>query len=130
MLYVDKIELTYVTITYEAPIVYFIYKDGTELGFPEIKELVGYAEKLSKGKPYFTFSDVRVDINVTKQGKLYLEDLNNMPLFRGTAAWVKNSVYSFAANFMSSFSRKSFPFRAFTEKEKAIEWLKGLPLNE
>lgn len=129
MLSAEKIELTYVTITYEAPIVYFTYKDGTELGFPEIKELIAHAEKLSGGKPYFTFSDVRVDINVTKQGKLFLEDLNNMPLFRGTAAWVKNSVYSFAANFMNNFSRTAYPFRAFTEKEKAIEWLKSLPLE-
>lgn len=129
MLSDDKIELAYVTITYKAPIVYFVYKNGTELGFPEIKELIAYAERLSDGKPYVTFSDVRVDINVTRQGKLYLEDLNNMPLFRGTAAWVKNSVYSFAANFMGNFSRKPFPFRAFTEKEKAIEWLKSLPLD-
>ncbi len=129
MLSADKIELSYVTVTYQAPIVYFVYKNGTELGFPEIKELIACAEKLSGGKPYFTFSDVRVDINVTKQGKAFLEDLDNMPLFRGTAAWVKNSVYSFAANFMSSFSRKPFPFRAFTEKDKAIEWLKSLPLE-
>jgi hypothetical protein len=127
MLSADKIELSYVTISYQSPIVYFVFKDGSKLDFPEIKELTFYAEKLSGGKPYFTFSDVRVNINVTKQGKLFLEDLNNMPLFRGAAAWVKNSVYSFAANFMSSFSRKPFPFRAFTEKEKAIEWLRSLP---
>ncbi len=118
-----------ITITYEAPIVYFVYKAGTELGFPEIKELISCAEKLSEGKPYVTFSDVRVNMSVTKQGELFLGDLSNMPLFRGTAAWVKNSVYRLAANFMNNFSRKPFPFRAFTEKEKAIEWLKSLPLE-
>ena len=34
-----EINLKYVTIRYEAPVVSFIYKPGAELGFPEIKEL-------------------------------------------------------------------------------------------
>jgi len=123
------IELSYVTIEYKAPIVYFSYKEGTELGFPEIRELISYAEKLSNGKPYVTFSDVRVNLNITEEGRRIVEDLNNMPLFRGTAALVKNSVYSFAANFMNNFSRKPYPFKVFTEKEKAINWLKSLSLD-
>ena len=123
------IELSYVTIEYKAPIVYFSYKEGTELGFPEIRELISYAEKLSNGKPYVTFSDVRVNLNITEEGRRIVEDLNSMPLFRGTAALVKNSVYSFAANFMNNFSRKPYPFKVFTEKEKAINWLKSLSLD-
>lgn len=125
----EIIELPYALVSYEAPIVYFTYKEGTELGFPEIKELITCAEKLSGGRPYVTFSDVRVDLNITKQGELYLDNLDNMPLFRGTAALVKNSVYSFAANFMGRFSRKPFPFKAFTSKARAISWLKTLPLD-
>ncbi|MEO6302028.1 MAG: hypothetical protein ABIP51_02535 [Bacteroidia bacterium] len=123
----NEIKLSYVTITYEEPIVYFIYKDGTELGFPEIRELITCAEKLSGQKPYFTFSDVRVNMNITEEGKRFVADLQNMTLFRGTAVLVKNSAYEFGANFLNYFNKTEYPFRAFTEKEEAIKWLLSLP---
>lgn len=125
----SEIELSYVTITCEAPVVFYKYKEGAELGFPEIRELISYAEKLNHGKPYVTLSDVRVDMNITEAGKRFVEDLTNMPLFRGTAVLVKNSSYSFAANFLSAFSKKKYPFRAFTSREKALQWLQSLPLD-
>jgi hypothetical protein len=125
------IELSYVSIYYKSPVVYFTYKENTELGFPEIKELVKYAETLSKGRPYFTLSDVRVNkISVTEEGKKYLANFNHMPLFRGTAALVTNSMVQMAANFMDLFQKKPYPFKAFTNKEKALEWLMTLPLTE
>ena len=126
----NEIALSYVTITYEEPIVYFVYKEGTEIGFPEIKDLIAYAEKISGNKPYVTFSDVRVDMNITEEGKRFVADLNNMPLFRGTAALVKNNMYKFGANILEGFGKKKYPFRAFTEKEEAIKWLLSLPLND
>jgi hypothetical protein len=126
---INEIELSYVSITYAEPIVYFDYKEGAELGFPEMKELIAGAEKLSGHKPYFTYADVRVNVNVTNEGKKFLADLNNMPLFRGTAALVKNNVYKFAANFMNHYSKQKYPFRAFTSKEEAIAWLLSLPLD-
>jgi len=123
------IELSYVIIKYEAPIAYFTFKEGAELGFPEIKELISYAEKLSNGKTYVTFSDVRANMSITEEGNRYVSDMKNMPFFRGTAALVKNSMYSFAANFMNNFSKKPYPFRVFTDKNKATEWLRSLPLD-
>ena len=125
----EAIELSYVTITYEAPIVYFIYKPGTQIGFPEVKELISYAEKISNYQPYVTFSDATVDMNITEEGKKYVADLNNMPLFRGTAALVKNTMYQFGANIFYGFGKKKYPFRAFTVKEEAIKWLLSLPLQ-
>ena len=124
-----EIKLPYVTITIEEPIVYFEFKEGTELGFPEVRELISCAEKLSGKKPYLTFSDVRVDMNITNEGKRYVANLDNMPFFRGTAALVKNDIYKFAINFMNSFSKSSYPFKAFTNKQKAIDWLLTLPLD-
>lgn len=123
-----EIELSYVTIKYKAPIVYYTYKEGAELGFPEIRELIHYAENLSGGKPYVTFADVRVNMNITEEGKKIVSTRENMPLFRGTAALVKNNMYSFGANLMNTFNKKDYPFKAFTNKEKAIEWLRSLDL--
>ncbi|MDF2451894.1 MAG: hypothetical protein K0S26_1398 [Bacteroidota bacterium] len=123
------IELPYVTISYQEPIVYFRFMDGAELGFPEIRELISQAEKLSDFKPYLTFSDVRNDVNVTNEGKRMLENFNNMPLFRGSAVLVKNNLYRFAVDFMNYYNKPKFPFKAFTSEEKAINWLLSLPLN-
>ena len=125
----NGISLPYAFIKHEAPIVYFEYKEGAELGFPEIRELISCAEKLSGQKPYVTFADARVTINVTNEGKRILTDVKNMPLFRGTAALVNTNLYKEAANFFSYFSNPKYPFRAFTSKQEAIDWLLTLPLD-
>jgi len=125
----NRIDLPYVSITRDGTIICFQYKENTELGFPEIRELINCAEILSGNKPYVTFADVRINISITNEGKKVLSDMKNMPLFRGTAALVKNDLYKFAANFMNSFNKPEYPFRAFTSKEEAMEWLRSLPLN-
>ncbi|MES2568060.1 MAG: hypothetical protein V4565_14390 [Bacteroidota bacterium] len=125
----NLIELPYVTIHYIEPIVYFKYKEGAELGFPEVRELIALSEKLSRHKPYLTYSDVTTNLNITNEGKRVLENFDNMPLFRGSAILVKNTLYQFAADFMSYYSKPKFPFRAFTSEEKALKWLQSLSLN-
>jgi hypothetical protein len=122
-------ELPYARIRYEAPVVYYIYQENIELGFPEIRELVSRAEQLSGNKPYVTFADVRGGISITNEGKRMLEDPRNMPLFRGTAALVSSGLYKLAANFMNQYSKRQYPFRAFTSEQEAIEWLRSLPLD-
>ena len=126
----NEIHLEYVSIHYHEPIVYCVYKEGAELGFPEIRELISCAEQLSNNKPYVTFADVRVNINITNEGKRVLQDMSNMPHFRGTAALVKNNIHKFAVDLMNTFNRPQYPFRAFTSKDEAIKWLLSLPLYE
>ena len=127
----DTIELSYVKITYNEPIVYFRYTTGIELGFPEIRELISCAEKLSGYRPYVTCSDVRQhdDIKITAEGKRVLSDPMNLPYFRGTAALVKNNIYKFAVDFMNTFNKPKYPFKAFVKEEEAIDWLLSLPLD-
>ena len=126
---INEIDLDYVSITYQDPIVYFVYKDNIELGFPEIREVISFAEKLSGFRPYVTLSDARVRINITNEGKRVLSDMRNMPLFRGTAVIVTNNMFKFAANFLMAFNKPKYPFRAFTSKEEAVAWLLSLPLD-
>ncbi len=125
---INKIDLPYASITYIEPIVYFEYKEEAELGFPEIRKLISCAEDLSGHKPYVTFADARVSMNITNEGKRIVADVKNMPLFRGTAALVNNNLYKYAANLLSLFNSSKYPFRAFTSKEEAVKWLSSLPL--
>ncbi|MES2567535.1 MAG: hypothetical protein V4565_11750 [Bacteroidota bacterium] len=125
----SEINLPYATIIYKDPIVYLTYEADVELGFPEIRELISCAEKVSGNKPYFTLSDIRTGVNITNEGKRIVSDINNMPYLKGTAALVKNSFYKFAIEFINTFQRSPYPFHAFTEKQEAIDWLLSLSLE-
>jgi len=127
---VDQVELKYVTIRYKEPIVYMTFKAGAELGFPEMQELVTYAEKLSLNKPYVILSDAREYIRVTPEGKKHSAEGKNSPLQKGTAVIVKNTVYQLAATFFVGLQKPSFPFNAFVDETKAVEWLLTLPLED
>ena len=126
----SKIELPYVSVTFEAPVVYYKYREGTELGLPQMKEVIQAAEKLSWSRPYFTFSDVTAKMSVTAEGRRYIMDFRHMPYFRGAAVLVKTSSMRVALNFFSHFVKKKYPLKAFTTKESAIEWLRTLPLDD
>jgi len=116
-------ELEYAFIYYEKPIVYFSFKENVEIGALEIRELIKQAEKLSGHTLYFTFSDATKSMNVTYEGRRVSADSNEAPLHRGNAVLVKNGRYKIAANFFSNFDKPLFPFRAFTDKQEAIDWL-------
>ena len=123
----EKIELEYVKIFYKAPVVHLIFKQGAELGMPEIRELITYAEMLSKKTPYFTLSDARVTMDVTHEGRRLAAKAS--PHHRGTAVLVKNSLYEYAATLFSKFDKPNFPYRVFTDEKEATDWLLQLPLN-
>lgn len=123
-------KLYYVSMYYEEPVVHFTFKEGAELGFPEIRELTACAEKLSGNKPYVVFSDARVNMSVTTEGRRVSADSKEAPLHRGSAVLVNNNMLKLAMNFFGNFKTPSFPFRAFTDKQKAIEWLLQLPLDK
>src|SRR4051812_48272091 len=112
----NEITLSYVIIKYEEPIVYLKFKEGTELGFPEIRELIFYAEKLSNKSNYVVLSDIRETVRVTYEGKKYALDVKNAPYHKGTAVLVSNNVYSLAVNVFMGIKDPEFPYKAFTDE--------------
>ena len=96
---------------------------------PEVRELTAIAEKLSGNKPYFVFTDARTNPNVTQEGRRVAADQNEAPLNRGAAVLVNDNMMKLAINFFYGFKKPLYPFRAFTDKEKAFAWLAGLPLE-
>lgn len=125
----NELKLSYATIRYEEPIIYITIKKNSELGFPEIKELVKYSEQLSQYKNYFVFSDVAENVSVTPEGRRFAFEAKNSPYQKGSAVLVKNNVVSIAANLYVGFKYPDFPYKVFTEKQTAIDWLLSLPLQ-
>ena len=115
---------------YESPIVYIIFNKDVELGFPEIADMIHHTEKLSKGKNYFVFSDIRAGgVDVTQEGRRMASKASEAPYQKGTAVLASNALYQLAANVFANFNKPKYPYRVFTNKQKAIEWLLSLPLN-
>ena len=122
-------ELEYVKIYYKAPIIHMIFKEGAELGIPEIRELTTHAEVLSGKKPYVILSDVRVTMDVTHEGRRLAANAKETPLHRGSAVLVKNALYQYAVTLFSKFDKPEFPYRVFIDEQKALNWLLQLPLT-
>jgi hypothetical protein len=126
----ETIHLHYVAIKYEEPVIRLTFKAGAELGFPEMEEMVFYCEKLSNKKNYVVLSDSRCGVTVTPEGRKYSAQAKNSPLQKGTAVLVKNEAYRIALNLFLGFQEPEFEYKVFTDEEKAIEWLRGIDLQE
>jgi hypothetical protein len=122
-----RIELGYAQVYFEAPVFYIIFCKNAELGFFEIRELNRTAQELSGQKPYYTFADARAGVRVTPQGRKIASDASEAPYHRGTALLVNSKVFELAANFFGTIARPPYPFRAFTEYDKALAWLGSMP---
>jgi hypothetical protein len=127
--HMQKAVLPYASITFEDPIVYIVFEKDVDLGFPEVRELTRVAEELAGYKPYVVLSEVKANVSVTPEGKRLTTDPKEIPLARGSAVLVNNALYMMAMNFYSNFTSPPFQFRAFTDKQKAIAWLRSLPLE-
>lgn len=123
----NELKLSYATLKYEEPIIHITFIQGSELGFPEIKELVKYAEQLSGYKNYFVLS-IGDNITLTPEGRRFAFDERNSPYQKGTAVVVKNNAVSMDANLYMGFKQPEFPYKVFTERQKATDWLLSLPL--
>jgi len=125
----QPIELPYAVMRYKAPVIHVLYKAGAQLGFIEIRELIRTAENLAGYMPYVVLSDVRAGVSVTPMGKKVVSDPNELPLHRGTAVVVTNSLMKLAANFFDKLNPAPYPFRAFTNEQQATRWLLSLSLE-
>lgn len=126
----NEIELPYAHLAYQAPIVQITFKDGAELGFSEIRDLIRYAGILSDNKPYYIFSDARGCVSITPQGRKLAANVDVAPLHRGTAVLVETGIINTALNAFGKFIQASIPYRLFTDRYQAANWLRFMSQQE
>lgn len=125
----EEVKLPYATLYYNEPIVYTVFNENVELGFPEVRALIFHSEKLSGYKPYVAFSDARAEnIRVTPQGRKAAAAPGHAPLSRGSALLVNSNVLKTALNLFDDIGGFHGAFKAFTDRQEAIDWLLKLPL--
>ena len=125
---VKETNLGFALVYYEKPIVHLVFEKGAELGFPEMRALVRHAERASGHQPYVVLSDIRKGVSVTPEGRKFSSRASESPLQRGTATLVTGALFSKAVNFFAGLRKPDFPFRCFTDRQEAIEWLLTLKL--
>ena len=122
----NSIDLPYARLRYEFPVVYIQFKDHTEIGYPEVLELVRSAEALSGYKPYVVLADARKTVSVTPEGKKFSLSPSVAPLHYGTAVLVHSKMIEAAATVFIRFAHIPFPYKVFADEEKAVGWLRAL----
>lgn len=126
----QEIKLDYAELFYEVPLIHIVFKEDVELGFPQIRELTQVAERMSNHRPYLVLSEVKKNVNLTPEAKRISVDGSQSPLLRASAVVLNSSLLSIAANFFNKFNPPSYPFRFFTDKEKAKQWLLKFPVDK
>ncbi len=124
-----SIQLSFAKLYYEAPTVYIEFAAGVELGFVEIRQLISAAEELSGRVPYVVLSDVRSEVNITPMGRKIASDATEAPFHKGSAVLAPNRLIQLAADFFNQLSPTPYPYKAFTNREEAIAWLKNITLK-
>ncbi len=118
-----NIALPYAVMHYEEPIVSIVFKEKSQLGFLEMRELTRNAVKLSGGKSYFTLCYIPNQINITPLGKQIVSDIKEAPLCKGSAIIAKKDIAEHTANFFYKINRSKFVCKAFSDGQEARDWL-------
>jgi hypothetical protein len=122
----NRVDLQYARVHYEAPIVYIQFKDRAEIGYFEVQEMIKTAEQLSGYKPYVVLADSRKSVSVTPEGRRLSISSTAAPLHYGTAVLVPDKLVQAATFLFGKFAKIPFPYKAFTEQQKAESWLRSL----
>ncbi|MCB0408762.1 MAG: STAS/SEC14 domain-containing protein [Flavobacteriales bacterium] len=121
-----KIETSYSIIEIKDDIVYTTIKEGAELGIEEIKEGIKIRNELQEGQPMLTLTDIRNVYSITNEAREFAaKSKENAALIIATAILTDSLSTKMMANFFIRFSKPITPYKAFKNKEKAIEWLRS-----
>jgi hypothetical protein len=90
-----------------------------------MKILIQTREEISNNKNQYWCSDATKIKSITKEARDYSE-VNGQKLIYANAVVINSHVTKFIFNSYIKLKKVNFPFKAFTKKEDAIEWLKQI----
>jgi hypothetical protein len=118
-----RIEFSHAIVTSEPTYIMLMIKDGAQIDFAEMKEIMQACEALAESKPYILLSDARVHLNITSEARSLAADKKTSPNLRANAVVVNNLAVRLTANFFVRFNQPHFKYRVFTDMRKAVDWL-------
>lgn len=110
----------------EDGIVHVVFKKGTVLSIDLAKKVVQERIKMSNGKDYPLYVDIRGVLSVDAKTRNYLSGEEGVKNALCAAVHVDNPMSKFFANLFIAVNKPIKPTKLFTDKEKAMKWLKKI----
>ncbi|MDF2436169.1 MAG: hypothetical protein K0Q95_545 [Bacteroidota bacterium] len=124
------IEFEHSTISFDSSVIFIVFKKGAKMDVASAREMIVSAEKLSDKKPYLMFSDIRNHVEITPEARKVAADKKEAPLIIANAVLTDNVALKLTANFFVKINRPHFPVKLFTDRSKAMLWLKQFNRQE
>jgi len=83
-------------------------------------------KKLFNKEPYWIFMDMRGLKSVTSEARRFYSSDEGNHNCMGTAALTEDALTRIIGSFYINFNRPKIPFKLFSTKEKAFQWLHAL----
>jgi len=88
-----------------------------------LEELYQKMLHITDGQLVLCLVDARVTKGMTKEFRDYVAE-RNKTVVKAVAVWIANPLSRIAGNMFIKFAKLHHPMKLFTNREKAIEWLK------
>lgn len=104
------------------------FKKPTDLTLEIVEQIIDLRHQISNGEMQYwctSFSNVN---SMPKEGRDYT-DLHGQEFLHASAALVDSPITKFIVNVFTMIKKPKVPFRAFTKKEEAINWLNEMKVQ-
>ena len=108
----------------EDSIIFITIKQGAEIDVDDIKEMQKANVKLYSGNKHVICADIRNLKSTTKAARDYAGSLKSAETTSAIALIISSPLSRVMGNFFIRITRPPYPTKLFTDKERALEWLK------
>jgi hypothetical protein len=119
----NEIELEYVSVIYQKPIIYLRFKRHIVLGAKEILEIGEAGRKLSNSKHRLVLTDARIPVDISPEGAKAGSNPKNIADVVANAVLIRWLGQRLIANVFITINKPPYPTRVFTDEAKAVKWL-------
>ena len=124
----ESLENDYIKFWFEDGILHSTFlKQNVILDAPLAKNVITLRHEASNGEKQYWCYDFRNIKSMPKDGKDYA-DKYGQEYLHAAAAIVDNHIQKFIVNLFISIKNPVIPFKAFTSKEKDVQWLNEIKI--
>ena len=120
----NYLENKYVEIWIEDGIIFEVFKPGTVINLEAGRKVVADRLKVSDHTTMPLFVDIRQLLSINKETRRYMASKEALHYLSDGAFLVKSTINRLAFNAFQVLSNPPIPTKGFTNKEKALNWLK------
>ena len=102
-----------------------VFKNGAEAGLPDLEENFAAVKQLNNGEPSPLLLDITKLKYMDREGRAYSARKETVSDIQALAILIGSSVGRMLGSFFLGLNKPPYPTKLFTDKDEAIEWLRG-----